>query len=110
MASVTCSGAGPPLAILYLTPKSPFGPPGLWLADRTMPPRAACLRMTQDIAGVERSPLRPSKHAADAIGRGHAKNNLDGFAIVEPSVPANDKRFALHIADASKTDCMKFSR
>ena len=36
--SVTFSGAGPPLPILYLIPKSPSGPPGLWLADSTMPP------------------------------------------------------------------------
>ena len=38
MASVTFSGAGPPLPILYLMPKSPSGPPGLWLADRISPP------------------------------------------------------------------------
>ncbi len=37
MAAVTASGAGPPFAMLYLMPKSPSGPPGLWLADRMMP-------------------------------------------------------------------------
>ena len=41
IASVIFSGAGPPLPMLYLMPKSPSGPPGLWLADRMMPPKAA---------------------------------------------------------------------
>ena len=38
MASVSDSGAGPPLAQLNLTPQSPSGPPGLWLAVRMKPP------------------------------------------------------------------------
>jgi hypothetical protein len=33
-------GAGPPLAMLYLMPKSSSGPPGLWLAERIKPPLA----------------------------------------------------------------------
>jgi hypothetical protein len=60
MADVTCSGAGPPFDRLYLTPKSPLGPPGLWLADRMMPPSALRARITQDAAGVERIPPRPT--------------------------------------------------
>ena len=43
IASVIFSGAGPPLPALYLMPKSPSGPPGLWLADRMMPPNARAL-------------------------------------------------------------------
>ena len=40
IASVIFSGAGPPALMLYLTPKSPCGPPGLWLAERMIPPNA----------------------------------------------------------------------
>ena len=29
----------PPFSVLYLIPKSPLGPPGLWLAVRRMPPK-----------------------------------------------------------------------
>jgi hypothetical protein len=61
MASVTFSGAGPPLPILYLMPKSSVGPPGLWLADSTMPPKALYLRMTLEAAGVDRMPPRPTR-------------------------------------------------
>ncbi len=39
IASVIFSGAGPPLAVLYLMPKSSVGPAGLWLADKIMPPK-----------------------------------------------------------------------
>ena len=60
IASVICSGAGPPLPMLYLMPKSPSGPPGLWLADRMMPPNALYLRMTLEAAGVERMPPCPT--------------------------------------------------
>jgi hypothetical protein len=38
IASVTFSGAGPPLEQLNLIPKSPLGPPGLCEADRIIPP------------------------------------------------------------------------
>ncbi len=41
-------------------PKSPSGPPGLWLADRMMPPKQACLRITALTAGVDSSPPRPT--------------------------------------------------
>ncbi|MNU00536.1 hypothetical protein D3C72_2436860 [compost metagenome] len=64
MASVTLSGAGPPAAMLYLTPKSPSGPPGLWLADRMMPPEAWRLRITQLTAGVDRMPPCPTSTCA----------------------------------------------
>ncbi len=61
IASVTGSGAGPPLRPLNLMPKSPSGPPGLWLADRTTPPIAPYLRITQEAAGVESRPPRPTR-------------------------------------------------
>lgn len=58
--SVTPSGAGPPLDTLYLMPKSAFGPPGLWLAVRRMPPATLRLRMRLLTAGVERMPFWPT--------------------------------------------------
>jgi hypothetical protein len=60
MASVIFSGAGPPLAVLYLMPKSPSGPPGLWLAERIRPPKVRYLRITQEAAGVDRMPPCPT--------------------------------------------------
>ena len=57
---VTFSAAGPPLAPLNLMPKSPSGPPGLWLADRMSPPKAPCWRITQLAAGVDRMPPCPT--------------------------------------------------
>lgn len=47
----------PPLEMLYLMPKSPLGPPGLWLAVRIMPPTAFILRITQETAGVDMMPF-----------------------------------------------------
>lgn len=47
----------PPLEMLYLMPKSPLGPPGLWLAVRMMPPTALILRITQETAGVDMMPF-----------------------------------------------------
>lgn len=49
----------PPLEMLYLMPKSPLGPPGLWLAVRMMPPTALILRITQETAGVDMMPFWP---------------------------------------------------
>lgn len=52
-------GLSPPLEMLYLIPKSPLGPPGLWLAVRMMPPTAFILRITQETAGVDMMPFCP---------------------------------------------------
>ena len=60
IASVIFSGAGPPFEALYLMPKSPSGPPGLWLADRMIPPKAFRWRMRFDAAGVDRMPPCPT--------------------------------------------------
>lgn len=49
----------PPLEILNLIPKSPFGPPGLWLAVKMMPPMALIFLIIQETAGVERIPFCP---------------------------------------------------
>lgn len=45
--------------MLYLIPKSPSGPPGLWLAVRIIPPIALIFLIMQDTAGVERIPFCP---------------------------------------------------
>jgi hypothetical protein len=60
IAPVTASGAGPPLATLYFIPKSPSGPPGLWLADRMIPPSAPRWRIRFEAAGVDKSPPCPT--------------------------------------------------
>jgi hypothetical protein len=75
MASVTFSGAGPPLETLYLIPKSPSGPPGLWLADRIS-------ALADD-------------HPAEAIGRRHADRRLDHGAVVVAAVAADHQRLPL---------------
>ena len=67
MASVMVSEAGPPAAPLNLMPKSSSGPPGLWLAERMMPPWALYLRMMQEAAGVERMPPRPTRALATPL-------------------------------------------
>ena len=91
VASVIASGAGPPLAMLYLMPKSPSGPPGLWLADRMMPPAAFRLRMRFEAAGVDRM---PDHDAAEAVRRRHADGEADDLAVEEAAVAADHQRRA----------------
>jgi hypothetical protein len=57
---VTPSGAGPPLDTLYLMPKSAFGPPGLWLAVKRIPPSALYFLMMFDAAGVDKMESFPT--------------------------------------------------
>ena len=64
IASVTLSGAGPPAGMLYLIPKSPSAPAGLWLAERISPPSVLRLRITAEAAGVERIPFWPTRTRA----------------------------------------------
>ena len=56
---VTASGAGPPFSQLNFIPKSPFGPPGLCDAVRTIPPNVLYFRIIVDTAGVESTPFCP---------------------------------------------------
>mmetsp|Transcript_30411 Transcript_30411/g.85126 ORF Transcript_30411/g.85126 Transcript_30411/m.85126 type:complete len:288 (+) Transcript_30411:804-1667(+) len=66
MARVRLSGAGPPFSQLYLTPKSPSGPPGLCEAVRMKAPKALSprgptrSRMVADTAGVAISVRAPT--------------------------------------------------
>src|SRR3546814_7095329 len=59
------SGAGPPAGMLYLRPKSPSGPPGLWLAERMRPPSVLRARITAEAAGVDRMPFRSEEHTSE---------------------------------------------
>ena len=54
MLLVTSSGAGPPLAVLNLIPKSLSGPPGLCEAVSKIPPSVLRDRIKAETAGVER--------------------------------------------------------
>ena len=58
---VIVSGAGPPLAQLYLMPKSASMPPGLCEAVNKMPPSACCFRTIADKAGVDKIPSEVGK-------------------------------------------------
>ena len=100
IASVIFSGAGPPLPILYLMPKSPCGPPGLWLAERMMPPNALRPRITAEAAGVESRPPWPDQHPAEAVGRGHPDHLLDDLAVVVAAVAADHEGLALEALEA----------
>ena len=73
MASVTDSGAGPPAGMLYLMPKSPSAPAGLWLAERMRPPSVPRARITAEAAGVERSPFRPTSTRAAPLAAAIAR-------------------------------------
>ena len=94
IASVIFSGAGPPLPILYLMPKSPFGPPGLWLAERMMPPKAWCSRMTWRGGGGREDAALADQHPAEAVGGGHLQRDLDDLAVVVAAVAADHEGLA----------------
>lgn len=66
----------PPLEMLYLMPKSPLGPPGLWLAVRMIPPTAFNLQITQDTAGVDMIPFCPITSWPIWNIRGYMKGGL----------------------------------
>ena len=70
-------------------PKSPSGPPGLWLADRMMPPWVWYLRITWETAGVDSSPPWPTSALWHAVGRGHAQDDLYRLAVVVAAVAAD---------------------
>ena len=95
IASVIFSGAGPPAPMLYLTPKSPSGPPGLWLAERMIPPKAP--RCADKGGGRRRrqDPALADHDAAEPVGGGHFGDNLDRLAVEETPVAADDQRLAL---------------
>jgi hypothetical protein len=88
IASVIFSGAGPPLPILYLMPKSSVGPPGLWLAERMMPPKALYFgsRWRRQASRGCR-PGRPSPGRSRR--RPPSSGRLDHLAVVEAAVAAD---------------------
>jgi hypothetical protein len=85
--------------MLYLIPKSSVGPPGLWLADRMIPPKAPFLRMTWLAAGVESSPRGPPAPGRSRW-RGHLQRDLDDLAVEVPPVAADHQRLALEPVQA----------
>ena len=109
IASVIFSGAGPPLAMLYLMPKSPSGPPGLWLADRMMPPNVLYLRMRLEAAGVDSMPPCPTMTRPKPLAGGHLMAIWIDFAVEVAAVAADDQRLAGDPSSVSKIDWMKFS-
>lgn len=60
IALVTSSGAGPPLEMLNLIPKSFSGPPGLCEAVSRIPPSVLSERMSAETAGVDRIESTPT--------------------------------------------------
>ena len=94
-ARVRLSGAGPPLAALNLMPKSPSGPPGLWLADSTSPPMAPRLRMRLEAAGVDRMPPWPTTTFAKPLAAAMRIGGLDRLAIEKAAIAADDQRRAV---------------
>src|SRR3546814_11929685 len=95
------SGAGPPAGMLYLRPKSPSGPPGLWLAERMRPPSVLRARITAEAAGVDRMPFCPTSPraapfaAAIQVGRGAGRGGEWQYvwiAVVGGSIKKKIKR------------------
>jgi hypothetical protein len=68
------------------------------------------LRITQEAAGVDRMPPCPTITLADAVGGGHAQDDLDRLAVVEATVAAEHQGAARQPAWVSKIDWTKFSR
>jgi hypothetical protein len=82
-----------------LTPKSSSGPPGLWLADRMMPPSVWCLRIRLEAAGVDRIASCPDDHLGRAVGGGHAQDHLRGAVVEIAPVAAQHEGLARRAAD-----------
>ena len=87
-ASVYDAGVGPPLAPFTFTPKSPSGPPGLWLADRMIPPMAFLLRIRWDAAGGD-------DYFPQPMGGCHAQDHIDGTHVAVTTVAANHQSAAI---------------
>ena len=88
IASVIFSGAGPPFPILYLMPKSSCGPPGLWLAERMIPPNALYLRMMWEAAGVDNGELFDGFAHRVALSLRWIRETLHGLKAAGHSVVA----------------------
>ncbi len=100
IASVIFSGAGPPFDALYLMPKSPSGPPGLWLADRMMPPKAFLWRMRFEAAGVDRMPPCPTITRPKPLAAAISHRGLNGLAVEVSAVAADHQVLAFEAVEA----------
>ncbi len=65
-----------------------------------MPPTASCLRITQEAAGVESSPSRPTSTPAEAVGGGDLEGDLHQLLVEEASIPADHQGGAPVVRDA----------
>ena len=109
IASVTFSGAGPPLGVLNLMPKSPSGPPGLWLAERMMPPAVPFLRMRWEAAGVESSPPWPTMTFARPLPAAIFSARWMASRLKKRPSPPMTSVLPARPPLASRIDWMKFS-
>jgi hypothetical protein len=107
---VSFSGAGPPLAAVELDAEIAVGPPGLWLADRMIAPKAARGATTQLAAGVDRMPARPTRTRPKPFAA--AMRTIVRIATSlwkRPSPPTTSVLPAKPVSE-SKIDWTKFSR
>jgi hypothetical protein len=82
--------------MLNLMPKSPSGPPGLWLADSTTPPTAPLA----DHAGGGRRREKAAaahQHPAEAVGGGHLDRGLHHLPVEEAPVAADHQGRAVAV-------------
>ncbi len=109
MALVTASGAGPPLAMLYLMPKSSVGPPGLWLADSTRPPAAPRLRIRWLTAGVDSRPPRPTIARTTPLAAAMCRMRSMASRLKKRPSPPTTRVAPRSSGAASNTDWMKLA-
>ena len=94
---------------MYLIPKSPAGPPGLWLADRMIPPTAPFFRIRLLAAGVDRIPPRPTRTRPNPFAAAmRIATSMTSRLWNRPSPPITSVPPS-NPSSASKIDWMKFS-
>ena len=97
----------PPLETLYLMPKSAFGPPGLWLAVRIIPPWTIWGRtriegstkivvFTNDSRNGRRwkDSILANHHLSDSISGCKVQDDLNGLAIEISPITTQHKSFS----------------
>jgi hypothetical protein len=95
---------------LYLMPKSPSGPPGLWLADRISPPNAPRRRITVLTAGVDSSPPRPTSTRAKPLAAAMRRMVRTAARLWKRPSPPSTRVWPAWPGRVSNTACTKFSR
>mmetsp|Transcript_7886 Transcript_7886/g.9581 ORF Transcript_7886/g.9581 Transcript_7886/m.9581 type:complete len:274 (+) Transcript_7886:973-1794(+) len=108
--SVTEVGAGPPFAVLYLMPKSSFGPPGLCEAVRIIAPLASKLRTRCEIAGVEARKFGIVTTRETPLAAAMRRMIIDALLFKYRPSPPKTRVSSLSSGLVSKMACTKFSR